>query len=67
MKMEIITGIISQNPKSDIIWVYFMFLFVFTVIMLVLRIEEVIMLRKQLKECQEALKRKIEVLCSKDV
>lgn len=36
MKAEIITGIFEQTPKCNVLWVYFMILFIITVILLVI-------------------------------
>ena len=67
MNIEIITGIIDQPLQCNIIWVYFALMFIFTAILLILRIKEVIWLRKQLKACQNALKRKLKAFRSEDV
>jgi hypothetical protein len=56
MKSELITGIFAQTPKCNILWVYFMILFIITAILLVILREKGI-LNKTIISLQNGSKR----------
>lgn len=56
MKAEIITGIFEQTPKCNVLWVYFMILFIITAILLIILREKVKVLNKTIISLQNGSK-----------